>query len=128
MCLDRQMEITFEQYDIFAISTGRRLTDDKGWGRKNRPVINVDWEDAAAYARWLTEVTGNRCTMPSEAQWEYACRAGTETPVYSGSLKIEGEYNATALDAIAWYGGNSSVGYRGRGWDTKSLEISRITI
>ena len=47
-------EITFEQYDLFAIATGRPLPADNGWGRGDRPVINVGWSAAAAYATWLT--------------------------------------------------------------------------
>ncbi|MCG6943542.1 MAG: formylglycine-generating enzyme family protein [Thiohalocapsa sp.] len=49
--------------------------------------------------------------LPSEAQWEYACRAGTDAALYTGPMEISGDANAPALDPIAWYGGNSSVGF-----------------
>lgn len=72
-------EITFAQYDVFAAATGRELPSDEGWGRGNRPVINVSWNDATAYAAWLSENTGKSYRLPSEAEWEYATRAGTTT-------------------------------------------------
>ena len=73
-------EVTFEEYDRFTSATGRALAEDtRGWGRGRRPVINVSWEDAVAYARWLSDQTGERYRLPSETEWEYAARAGTET-------------------------------------------------
>ena len=72
-------EVTFEEYDRFARATGRARPNDRGWGRGGRPVINVSWEDATAYAAWLSEETGAAYRLPSESTWEYAARAGTTT-------------------------------------------------
>lgn len=78
-------EVTFEEYDQFAIDTGRALPDDEGWGRGRQPVINVSWEDARAYAAWLAQQTGEPYRLPSEAEWEYAARAGSETLYWWGN-------------------------------------------
>ena len=69
-------EITFEDYDRF---TYPNKVDDEGWGRGRRPIINVSWDDATEYAAWLSGQTGKRYRLPSEAEWEYAARAGSTT-------------------------------------------------
>jgi len=86
-------EITFEQYDEFAKATGRKLPNDRGWGRSHRPVIYVSWRDARNYAAWLSEQTGKRYRLPSETEWEYAARAGTETAYWWGNSYIKGMAN-----------------------------------
>ena len=77
-------DITFDEYDQFAYATGRPLPGDQGWGRGRRPVINVSWEDATAYAEWLSKMTGKPYRLPSEAEWEYAARAGSEKARFWG--------------------------------------------
>ena len=72
-------EVTFDEYDAFTDATGRERADDAGWGRGRRPVINVSWDDAVAYTQWLSSQTGENYRLPSEAEWEYAARAGSRT-------------------------------------------------
>jgi formylglycine-generating enzyme required for sulfatase activity/predicted Ser/Thr protein kinase len=67
-------EVTFAQFDAFCSETGRPLPADEGWGRGNRPVINVTWKDADGYCLWLARKTGRRFRLPSEAEWEKAAR------------------------------------------------------
>ncbi len=84
-------EVTFAQYDLFVASTGRNKPGDNGWGRGSRPVINVNWTDANAYALWLTQQTGFRFRLPTEAEWEYAARAGSTT-AYPWGDRVSRDY------------------------------------
>jgi formylglycine-generating enzyme required for sulfatase activity len=77
-----------------------------------RPVEQVSWEDCQTFLRGLDAlVPGLDARLPSEAEWEHACRAGTETATWVGDLEIRGENDAPILDAIAWYGGNCGVDF-----------------
>ena len=72
--------ITFEEWDA-ALNVGgvKYKPSDQGAGRGRRPVINVSWDDAKTFAAWLSQATSKSYRLLSEAEWEYACRAGTET-------------------------------------------------
>jgi formylglycine-generating enzyme required for sulfatase activity len=77
-------EITFEQYDQFAAASGRKVPDNLYMDRKTHPVIFVTWDDAYYYTDWLSEQTGEKYRLPSEAEWEYAASAGKRSPYWWG--------------------------------------------
>jgi formylglycine-generating enzyme required for sulfatase activity len=78
-------EVTFEQWDTCVSDGGCKFKPaDRGWGRGNRPVINVSWLDAKEYVTWLSQKTGQTYRLPTEAEWEYAARGGSSTPFWWG--------------------------------------------
>ncbi len=108
-----QTEVTFAEYDTFAVETGRNPPDDYGWGRADRPVINVSWVDARDYAQWLSEETGFVYRLPTEAEWEYAARAGTVTPYSTGACLHFGEANVDDREFNTFAGCPSTGKFRG---------------
>src|SRR3954462_7257854 len=79
-----KFELTFEEWDACANADGCTSVSDSGFGRGTQPVINVSREEAQHYAEWLSRMTGQYYRLLSEAEWEYAARAGTHTVYFWG--------------------------------------------
>ena len=86
-------EVTFAQWDVCVEYGGCRRVKDRGWGRADRPVIHVSWDDAQGYVAWLSKELGEGYRLPSEAEWEYAARAGSETMYSWGNERGRGQAN-----------------------------------
>jgi sulfatase modifying factor 1 len=136
-----EVEVTWDEYMEFYRQTaaegrttdteGSRLKDDdvdavtgatppygkpdQNWGMGQRPAISMSWHAAETYCRWLSLVTGKHYRLPTEAEWEYACRAGTQTPYFfegdpSGFEKrriFGGKPDTTVINTYVIYQGNS---------------------
>jgi formylglycine-generating enzyme required for sulfatase activity len=98
-----KFEVTFAEWDACVTDGGCRRPSDEGWGRGRRPVVNVSWHDAKEYVAWLSRKTGKHYRLLSEAEWEYAARAGTTTRYAFGDtisrsqaqFSSEGSYRTT---------------------------------
>jgi len=94
-------ETTFEEWD-HCVASGhcRSGVTSSGWGRGKQPVINVTWEDAKQYVKWLSKVTKRRYRLPSEAEWEYVARAGSQEYFSFGKV-------ADDLNTYGWFADNA---------------------
>jgi formylglycine-generating enzyme required for sulfatase activity len=103
-------EVTFAQYDAFAVAAGRDRPPDEGWGRGSRPVIHVSWADIHAFIDWLNAASGRQFRLPTEAEWEYAARAGS-TSLYSWGDSVDhARVNNSVDDGIDQWAFTAPVG------------------
>jgi len=95
-----KFEVTNAQYACFDPTHDSRLehgdflqfsVEERGYplNGSQQPVARVRWKDAVAFCEWLSALTGESFSLPTEAQWEYACRAGTATPLWYGGLDAD---------------------------------------
>jgi formylglycine-generating enzyme required for sulfatase activity len=85
-------EVTLAEWDACVAAGACPQVEDE-WGRGRMPVMNVSWDDAKQYARWLSQLTGKAYRLLTEAEWEYAARAGAETAYSWGDVPRQGNAN-----------------------------------
>ncbi len=115
-----KVEVTWSEYDLFAFARrprrqpGQELSaadaiskptppyadESWGFGKDDQPALGMTWHAAAEYCRWLSAKTGKLYRLPTEADWDYAARAGTTTPWHSGA-------DEASLKDVAWYAANA---------------------
>ena len=108
-------EVTYDNWDACLGDKGcdGYLPDDQGWGFGKHPVIRVSFNDAQRYVAWLRKRTGQDYRLPSEAEWEYAARAGTTTPFWTG-VRIDPDQANFHQHATSAAAASQKGQYRGR--------------
>lgn len=96
-------EVTFEEYDLYCEATGKSKPDDQEWGRGQRPVVNISWEEAIAYTEWLSQRLNQRYRLPTDAEWEYAARAGQASRYWWGNEVGQSKANCEGCGSL-WDG------------------------
>jgi formylglycine-generating enzyme required for sulfatase activity len=93
-----KFEVTWDEWDRCVAARVCPISDDEGWGRGRRPVINISWDDTQLYLAWLSHKTGKRYRLPSEAEWEYVAQAHTDTRFSWGEAETSACDYANVLD------------------------------
>jgi len=116
-----QCEITNRQYELFDPKHDTRYIDEHGKdhavpgyiaNHPDQPVARISWQDAMEFCKWLSEKTGRKVTLPTEAQWEYAARAGSDKQSFYGDKDTDFSTWANLADAsrrktyVSWDGGS----------------------
>jgi formylglycine-generating enzyme required for sulfatase activity len=116
-----RFEITFDEWDACVVAGGcSHRPDDAGWGRGRRPVINLSWDDITnEYLPWLSRKAGKTYHLLTEAEWEYAARAGTTTPFSTGRTITPEQAN---FHGFLTYGGSTSEVHRNKTLEVGSFE------
>jgi len=118
-------EVTVEEYEEFCKSTGKAMPDapsfNANWQDKKHPMVYVSWDDATAYCAWMSKTTGNTYRLPTEAEWEYACRAGSPTPFTTGDNLTTDQANYNGEQP---YNGNKKGVYHGKTLPVGSLSAN----
>jgi formylglycine-generating enzyme required for sulfatase activity len=118
-----RFEVTNRQYAAFDPQHDSAYIESRGKDRTTRgtpinapdqPVVRVSWNEAMAFCGWLSQTTGCRATLPTEAQWEWSCRAGTATAFHAGDAKPGMRPFANLADGsiAGWNYGRSEAGYQ----------------
>jgi len=106
-----KFEVTFAEWDkcVAAGGCAGHSPKDGNWGRGNRPVINVSWNDTQNYIKWLNKKTGLKYRLLSEAEWEYVARAGSSSPFTMGNMITTRQANFNGSES---YAGSPAGSYR----------------
>ena len=116
-----RLTVSNRQYAQFDVVHDSAYIDARGKDRFTRgypangpeqPVVRITWHEALAFCKWLTQKTGYECSLPTEAQWEWACRAGTDTPWSFGPVHDKNDLANVADGSLGgWSWGRAEAGY-----------------
>jgi formylglycine-generating enzyme required for sulfatase activity len=114
-----KFEVTFAEWDACVAAGGCKQKPEADWGRGRQPVMRVSWDDTKEFTAWLSKKTGKPYRLLTEAEWEYAARAGTTTPFSFGKTITPDQAN---FNGNYTYGGSSKGQYREKTIDVGSFK------